>query len=214
MILTCPKCATRFFADDDAIGAAGRRVECGVCGAIWSSARAWRRRQQPLQTRGFEPAHIPSSEAATPVAAPLFVERVAPSRETGRKAVGRAVGRLLSLPSPLLSSWSPLAFNNRSNRPCRARPPFTIPLACGARAARVDEAISELTILLDREAVQRSVVQVANRLAPRVRRRDDRCMPACWRLVVRGGFDQGARRVKASTLPFDAFGSPPTATRR
>ena len=88
MILTCPKCATRFFADDHAVGAAGRQVECGVCGAIWSSASV-----APAPSTspdpGFEPAPV-GGEAATPVAAPLFVERVAPSRKTGRKAVGRA----------------------------------------------------------------------------------------------------------------------------
>ena len=35
MILTCPSCATRYYADDASIGAAGRSVRCASCAHTW-----------------------------------------------------------------------------------------------------------------------------------------------------------------------------------
>lgn len=35
MILTCPSCATRYFADDGSIGAQGRSVRCAACSHTW-----------------------------------------------------------------------------------------------------------------------------------------------------------------------------------
>lgn len=35
MILTCPSCATRYYADDGSIGAAGRSVRCAACTHTW-----------------------------------------------------------------------------------------------------------------------------------------------------------------------------------
>lgn len=35
MILSCPKCETQYFADDDSIGDSGRTVKCDACGHSW-----------------------------------------------------------------------------------------------------------------------------------------------------------------------------------
>jgi predicted Zn finger-like uncharacterized protein len=35
MILTCPSCATRYYADDGSIGSAGRQVRCAACTHSW-----------------------------------------------------------------------------------------------------------------------------------------------------------------------------------
>ena len=40
MILTCPRCATRFFVDDAQIWAAGRVVKCAECGDRWTARPA------------------------------------------------------------------------------------------------------------------------------------------------------------------------------
>lgn len=37
MILVCPSCDTRYFADDSKIGTEGRRVRCATCGHAWTA---------------------------------------------------------------------------------------------------------------------------------------------------------------------------------
>ena len=61
MILTCPECATSYFADDSAIGQ-GRAVRCSACGASWRAEA-----QRPLELR-VEP------EAGALAAAPHAAE--------------------------------------------------------------------------------------------------------------------------------------------
>ena len=84
MILTCPKCATRFFADEKAIGTAGRRVKCDACGEIWSSAGADDAADLSSPTAPEEDA-VTGVERAGATETPLFVERVSAMRNTVRR---------------------------------------------------------------------------------------------------------------------------------
>jgi predicted Zn finger-like uncharacterized protein len=101
MILTCPKCATRFFAEEQAIGLSGRRVKCGACGEVWISAAA--RAAEPTASNDCAATDLPRSadlardqlagpEPAASVAAPLFVERVSPPRKIAARSPGRRWG--------------------------------------------------------------------------------------------------------------------------
>lgn len=47
MILVCPSCDTRYFAEDSSIGKEGRRVRCATCGHAWHAK---------LQEEGEQPA--------------------------------------------------------------------------------------------------------------------------------------------------------------
>jgi predicted Zn finger-like uncharacterized protein len=35
MILTCPRCATRYVVGEDQVGPQGRKVKCAACGELW-----------------------------------------------------------------------------------------------------------------------------------------------------------------------------------
>lgn len=68
MILTCTSCSTRYFADDAAIGAAGRTVRCAACGFSWFAEP-----QLELRTQ----ADAPMARASeVPAQEPLTRERV------------------------------------------------------------------------------------------------------------------------------------------
>lgn len=68
MILTCTSCSTRYYADDAAIGPAGRTVRCAACGFSWFAEP-----QLELRTAA-EPAEAVRAEA--PANEPLTRERV------------------------------------------------------------------------------------------------------------------------------------------
>ncbi|MBI1188916.1 MAG: DUF3426 domain-containing protein [Alphaproteobacteria bacterium] len=57
MILTCTSCLTRYFAEDDAIGPAGRSVRCAACGHTWFAEPALT--LQPGETVPADPAAPP-----------------------------------------------------------------------------------------------------------------------------------------------------------
>ena len=97
MILSCPKCATRFFAEDRAIGVGGRRVRCDACGEVWSGrplSPTQHVSDQTVVTSANAPPEstvldIDKGLTAPEKAAPLFVERPAAGREAKRKDARR-----------------------------------------------------------------------------------------------------------------------------
>lgn len=59
MILTCPSCATSYFAPDDAIGPAGRRVRCKSCSHVWHASA-----DEPLELNAAAVLIADSEQAA------------------------------------------------------------------------------------------------------------------------------------------------------
>lgn len=69
MILTCTSCSTRYYADDAAIGAAGRTVRCAACGFSWFA-------EPQLELREAADAPAAANGAGPSRPEPLTRERV------------------------------------------------------------------------------------------------------------------------------------------
>ena len=86
MILSCPRCATRYFVDAGEIGAGGRPVRCAECGEGWIAS-------PPAEPRAFdaiEPPPPPPDPARPGDASPLF----APARAKAKRPLPTKVSGL------------------------------------------------------------------------------------------------------------------------
>jgi predicted Zn finger-like uncharacterized protein len=68
MILTCPRCSTRYHVDPAALGTDGRTVRCAACGERWSVKPP---ADTPQTVEFGPPSHVPR----VPVAAPAPARR-------------------------------------------------------------------------------------------------------------------------------------------
>ena len=107
MILTCPNCATRFFADSLAIGCDGRRVKCAACGGVWTAASEPQfaanaeseitvaSSEHPLDGEGADV----DAQSTSVESAPLFVNQTSRTRGAARKSRPRpgALGVVIAL---------------------------------------------------------------------------------------------------------------------
>jgi len=70
MILTCPKCATRYLVDDGEMRPEGRKVKCAACGEEWRVSADGEDQSAPVATA--PPAAPPAPEEPPP--APEILE--------------------------------------------------------------------------------------------------------------------------------------------
>jgi predicted Zn finger-like uncharacterized protein len=84
MILTCTSCSTRYYADDAAIGPAGRTVRCAACGFSWFAE--------------------PQLELRTTADAPVLVRREAPAAEPLTRERVERLRRAAQQPGPAPSA--------------------------------------------------------------------------------------------------------------
>jgi len=73
MILTCPSCATSYFAPDGAIPPGGRKVRCQSCAHVWHA-----RADEPLELLASASAPTPPEPKAIEEALPVASETSAP----------------------------------------------------------------------------------------------------------------------------------------
>jgi predicted Zn finger-like uncharacterized protein len=124
MILTCPRCATRYLADDTLVWATGRTVQCGGCGQRWRAFGG-----------GVDPQSLapddPPPEASTPaVSAPPTSSKAAASATPVIEAPG---GEDVDEPPPRFRPLEPLTPAAPEAEALAAPALFTTPRASRVR---------------------------------------------------------------------------------
>ena len=66
MILTCPRCATRYLVDEAQVWTTGRTVQCEACGQRWRAAGKGARPAPPPPAPEPDPEPQPEPEAQAP----------------------------------------------------------------------------------------------------------------------------------------------------
>ncbi len=100
MILTCPSCATRYFADLSGLGDGARAVRCAACGHVWK-AKAAESGPKPTPDKDPEPDSLPEmvdagDEALAPPTRPRAPRFRFDARAKGAVSWGAAAAVLLA----------------------------------------------------------------------------------------------------------------------
>lgn len=99
MIITCPRCETRFTTDAASFPASGRKVRCSKCGHVWHQGAPEPERilstEAPPATAADEPGKTPATGFAA------TRERVVPRTKAPRRSWAERLG--------LIAGWTGLA---------------------------------------------------------------------------------------------------------
>ncbi|MFS2317090.1 DUF3426 domain-containing protein [Maricaulis sp. D1M11] len=88
IVLSCPSCGTRYRADPQAIGLAGRRVRCTACSHVWLAES-----EEPVSLTSVDPEPVPEPEpepevpAEPPKPHQAYRAKVEAKRKTASMAV-------------------------------------------------------------------------------------------------------------------------------
>ena len=114
MILTCPNCATRYFAPPEVTASRGRRLKCSECGEVWQndpapadmpSFRFIAPTPEPITPEPtLEPTQIDETQVLETDSAPLFTARLSKARPAKKRRGVLGVGIGLTLVVAVITS--------------------------------------------------------------------------------------------------------------